>query len=92
MGLLLGLAGAAAAVLGVAAARRPVRWIFGASVGLGAIAIVGSVVLALGKMADANGIHHSGPWQTSYASGAVLGVLASFVILVAASIGLTSGR
>ncbi len=49
--------------------------------GLGFLALVGSVTLALRSMAHANALTGRGPSQTSYAIGAMLGVAASLAVV-----------
>lgn len=89
MGVFLAVIGAAAIVFGLVAASRRVTWVLGTSLGIGAIAFIGSAALALSKMADANSLHVTGPSQTSYAIGTAVGLVASLAIVLTALIGLT---
>ena len=76
-------------MLALVSLARPTRVLGWLQLGLGGVALVASIVIALDQISTANHVVQQGAARTSYQPGAPLAVAASAAILVTSIIALT---
>jgi hypothetical protein len=81
--------GIATVVLALVSLVRPIRILAWLQLGLGGVALVVSVVIALDKISAANHVVREGASRTSYQYGAPTAIIASGAVVVTAIITLT---
>jgi hypothetical protein len=78
--------------VGVLGALRESKWLRALQIVVASAALLVSIVLALRKISSANHVVAEGMSQTSYALGAVVGVIASLALVIASVLAFTTAE